>query len=113
MKKYGKINIFGTWYDILNETEDDNPKMYDKDGMCEVYAKRLVIDTSVKDDKDVVDKVDDYFHYILRHEAIHAIFHEIGHGEDYCHDEMLVNILAYLYPRVRPILDALDNIEID
>ena len=112
MKKYGKINIFGTWYDLYNQTENDNPKMVGKDGMCESYAKQLIIDTSVKNDKDAFANVDDYFHFILRHEAFHAIFHEIGHGEDYCRDEVLVNILAHLYPKIRQIMDKLDDTEI-
>ena len=112
MKKYGKVNILGTWYDVYNQTEEDNSKLYDKDGICESYSKKLIIDTSVKSDKDAFENVDDYFHFILRHEAFHAIFHEIGHGEDYCRDEMLVNLLAHLYPKIKRIMDDLNDIEI-
>ena len=112
MKKYGNINVLGTWYEILNQTEADNPKLYDKDGMCEAYSKKIIIDTSVKDDKDAFDNSDDYFHFILRHECFHAFFHEIGHGEDYCRDEMLINILAHLYPKIRQIMDEIDKIKI-
>ena len=113
MKKYGDINILGTWYQVLNQTEEENSKIFDKDGMCELYSKKLIIDTSTKNDKEAVENIDDYFHSVLRHECFHAIFHEIGHGADYCRDEALIDILASLYPKIRKIIDAVDNIKIN
>lgn len=111
MKKYGKINILGTWYNIINQTEAENPKLFEKDGMCERYSKEIVIDTSFRHDREACERIDDYFHFVLRHEALHAIFHEIGHSEDYSCDEQLINILAQLYPKIKPIMDALDKID--
>ena len=113
MERYGDINILGTWYQVINQTEEENPKIFDKDGMCEPYAKKIVIDTSSKTDKDAVENIDDYFHAVLRHECFHAIFHEIGHGADYCRDEVLVDLLALLYPKIKKIMDAADNRKID
>ena len=113
MKVYDRVNVLGTWYDIISQTEAENPKLYDKDGMCESYSKKLIIDLSSRNDRDAVENEDDYFHFILRHEGFHALFHEIGHGEDYCRDEMLINMLASLYPKIRKIMDFLDKINLD
>lgn len=105
------INILGTKYQLVNQTSEQNPKIENCSGLCEPYAKKIIIDTSPYADPESVDNLDGYFHRVLRHEAFHALFHEAGWSK-YHEDEELVEALAILYPRIREIMDALDSIDI-
>lgn len=105
------INILGTKYQLVNQNEEENPKMKDCSGLCEAYAKKIIIDTTPMQDPESLDNIDGYFHRVLRHEAFHAIFHETGWSK-YHEDEDLVELLAILYPRIREIMDALDTMDI-
>ena len=58
------------------------------------------------------NKIDDFFHKVLRHEGFHAIFAEAG-ASQYMEDETLVDMLAMLYPRIKVIMEQLDNAEIE
>lgn len=112
MKNQLKVNILGTDYTLANESSEINPKMKDAAGLCEVYSKRIIIDTSPKNYEDTVENFDDFCHRALRHEGFHALFHEVG-LTDYYEDETLVEMLAILYPRIKKIMDTLDSIDID
>ena len=108
----GTVNILGQEYTLHTETEKENPKLKDNVGLCEVFSKRIILDTSVADnDPDTVENVEEYFHKVLRHEAFHAILFEAG-WTDYYHDESLVDALATLYPKIESIMNELKKVDI-
>ena len=107
-----KINILGTDYTIAKEDAEINPKLRDAAGLCETFSKRIILDTSGKNYVDTVENFDDYCHAVLRHEAFHAIFHELGLTE-YSKDETLVEVLALNYQKIKTIMDKLDVMNID
>lgn len=94
-----KVNILGTYYEIKEQTPKENPKLEDSSGICETYSKELILDFSDYDPNTHVSNYDAYKHKVLRHEIIHAYFHEIG-DTDRCHDEELVEKLAILIPKI-------------
>lgn len=111
MSDLAKINILGTDYIIKEETEKTNSKMVDLDGLCERFSKEIIIDLSGKSDKLASNNIEEYFHEVLRHECFHAIFHEAGHHDFSC-NENLVDALAMLWPKIRDIMDAVDSIKL-
>lgn len=102
-KDVANINILGVNYKITLQTESENPKLEDNDGLCEIYAKQIILDTSCRNQKNNFDNMDDYYQRLIRHEIFHAIFAEIGNIE-WCNDETLVDSLAMLYPRIEEIM---------
>lgn len=104
-----KINILGTDYDIILDNE--NPKMKDSDGFCEWVAKKIIITDSYRNDEDVLENIDEYIHKVIRHEAFHALFAEMG-IKKWMQDEELVDMLAMQYPKIRAIMDACDNMQL-
>lgn len=103
------IDILGVKYSVSVETEKENPKLKDSDGLCEIYSKQIILDTSNKDDAMAYAKIDEYYKRVLRHEVFHAIFAECG-NDKYCCDEELVDLLAFLYPRIEKIMQEADKI---
>lgn len=107
-----KIDILGAKYSVSSETEEDNPKLVGNSGLCENYSKRIIIDTSDRDEPTTVENYDGYCHRVLRHEGFHAIFHEAGLSK-YNDDEDLVEALAVLYPKIKVIMDKLDSLDVE
>lgn len=104
-----KVNILGTDYEIL--IQNDNPKMQDSDGFCEWCSKKIVITDSYRDDEDALENIDDYIHKVIRHEAFHAFFAEMGIRK-WLQDEELVDMLAMQYPKLRKIMDECDAFDL-
>lgn len=110
--KDSKINILGTDYKIVCETEEENPALAGNSGLCEPYSKRIILDTdSSPNGVMLVENFDGYCHRVLRHEAFHALFFEAG-WQKYYLDEDLVEMLAVLYPKIKEIMDKLDATDI-
>ena len=99
------INVLGTMYDLYECQAD---KMQDKDnyGECDRYAKTILINTALFQADDVVDNVMEVKQKVIRHEIIHAFFHEAG-LDCYSEDEVLVDALSILYPKIR---DTIENV---
>lgn len=104
-----KIDILGTDYDVI--VDNNNPKLKDADGICEIYSKKLIITTNYANDPDCFENIDEYIHKVLRHEAFHALFAEMGIKE-WFNDEELVDMLAMQYPKIKNIMDKCDEINI-
>ena len=106
-----KISILGTEYEIVKTDSEHCPKLKEADGLCEWVAKKIIFTDSYRDEEDVLDNIDGYIHKVLRHEAFHAIFAEMGMRK-YFEDEELVDMLAMQYPKIRKVMDACDGISI-
>lgn len=111
MNRIGNVNILGVDYEVLDDIEDNNPKLIDNSGLCELFTKKIILDVSDKDNKDAFDNMEEYYHKVLRHECFHAIFHEVGLRK-YSGDEDLVDCLAILYPRIKQIMEVVDNMKL-
>lgn len=103
------VNILGNEYEIL--IQNDNPKMKDSDGFCEWVAKKIIITDSYRNDEDVLENIDEYIHKVIRHEAFHALFAEMG-IKKWMQDEELVDMLAMQYPKIRKIMDECDALDL-
>ena len=97
-----KLNILGQEYDLLMLSEEEFPKLVaaKASGLAELYSKQLIINKNhtIPDD-ETFDNLKAYTEKVIRHEIIHAYFHEAGLAK-YCNDEQLVDWLALQVPKM-------------
>ena len=102
------INILGTEYEIFTQTEEENPKLKEANGLCEVYSRKIVI-RDIKERPDSYENLEAYKRKVLRHEIIHAFFAESGlrTNSDYAENEELVDWIAIQFPKILKVFEEL------
>ena len=105
------IDILGTPYNIKFQTDEENNKLKaaNADGYAELYSKELIIRTGYEDSPTAYKDIVKYREKVLRHEVIHAFFHECGLS-DYTDDEKLVDFLALQFPKLVEIIKQAQDI---
>lgn len=93
-----KVKILGTDYEIVNQTAMENPKLIKANGLCEFWAKRIVVE-EVLPDPETYENLNEFNKKVLRHEIIHAYFGESGLRR-YMEDEDLVDWLAFQFHKI-------------
>ena len=98
------INILGTGYEVIVDGED---QMQDKDnyGECDRYTKVIRINRDAFEGENLTRNIKGVIDKTIRHELFHAIFHEAG-LDCYAEDEILVDALAILYPKIVKIMEV-------
>ena len=108
-----KINILGTEYEFIAESSKNDPGLIDKNGYCDPYAKKIVIETDYEENHpDCVRNMDDFRDNVRRHEIIHAYLAESGLTE-YSENEQLVDWIAWQFPKLLESFRAVDAIQTD
>lgn len=97
------INILGTGYELIIDGEE---QMQDKDnyGECDRYTKVIRINRDAFEGENLTRNIKGVMGKTIRHELFHAIFHEAG-LDCYAEDELLVDALAILYPKINKIME--------
>ena len=93
-------NILGTEYQVNIKERKEDTKLDTSDGYTDVTAKKIIV-VNVETEKDE-NSVEDVLYFqkkIIRHETLHALFHESG-LEDWYADENLVDYLALQIPKI-------------
>ena len=107
-----KINILGTEYQILTQSEYENPKLRECNGLCEQYSKKIILNDfqTQKDDVMCVENPDEFMKKVLRHEIFHAFFGESGlrSCSEFAENEELVDWLAIMSPKIFRIFQELN-----
>jgi len=96
------VSILGQNYKVLVLTEDHYPKLKSANasGLAELYSKQLILNKdNMAEDAETYDNLQGYSEKVLRHEVVHAYFHESG-LTGYCQDEVLVDWLAVQLPKI-------------
>lgn len=106
-----KINILGTEYEIITQSENDNPKLKENNGLCECFSKKIVLNDMewTKEDVMAFENIDEFKKKVLRHEIIHAFFTESGlmNNSDYAENEELVDWIAIQSPKFFKVFEKL------
>lgn len=106
------VNILGTKYEVVIQSESENPKLKECDGICEQYSKQIVLNDCSTTEKNVmrVDNFDEYKKKVARHEVIHAFFGESGlrNNSDFAENETLVDWFAIQSPKIYKVFAELD-----
>ena len=105
------ISILGTGYEII---VDDESQMQDKDnyGECDRYTKAIRINKDAFEGEGLTNNIQGVVEKTVRHELFHAIFHEAG-LDCYAEDEMLIDALAILYPKIENIMKIAKEVKPD
>lgn len=104
-----KVSILGTEYEILVQTPQENVKLEDAQGIAELWSKKIILDIA-KPEKNSFENLNAFNDKVLRHEIIHAFFHESG-LKQYTNDETLVDWLAVQGPKIFKVFMALKLME--
>ena len=99
------INILGTQYEVIKQTEKENPKLKDANGLCEPYTRQIIYEEQ-EAGIDVFDNIEAFNRKTLRHEVVHAFFAESGLTE-YMEDEVLVEWIAVQFPKISRVMKEL------
>lgn len=105
-----KVNILGTEYEIkyLSDSEYQKLKICEANGLAELYSKELIINSEMDDGSGkTYANFDEFKNNVIRHEIIHAFFHESGLS-DYCEDEDLVCWMALQFPKIMKVFQDAD-----
>ena len=107
MKKYPEgmtFDVLGTIYTLhYNEKKCEDQ---DAHGLCELYSKQIILNLQGFDQPNAFDKVEEFYKKVLRHELIHAFFHEMGLN-GYGSDEILVDALAHKLPQMAKLMKGI------
>lgn len=99
-----RINILGTDYKIMEQSESENPKLRECLGICELYSKKIIVSDMAEEKEDVmcVENLDELRKKVLRHEIVHAFFGESGlrSSSEYAENEELVDWIAIQAPKL-------------
>lgn len=104
-----KVNILGTVYTVKILKNNKFLKEKNYGGFCQ-YSKHEISIRHIDDlqssfeMKPTEEEKREYLNRIIRHEIIHAVFHECG-LDDYSYDETLVDCLAIQFPKIVEILN--------
>lgn len=113
-----KVNILGTEYTILIRRYDEDERFKDRsiDGYCDGMLKQLVLcdmRTWPGWGKEPEDYVDASMRRTLRHEIVHAFFHESGLDESsfkvdaaWATNEEMVDWIAAQGPKIHAAWQA-------
>lgn len=107
-----KVNILGVDYEIVLQSKSENPKLENAYGICETYSKKIVIDSEIGTDgnKDNLENIESFRRKVVRHEIVHAFFHESGLSinSDYAMNEELVDWIAFQLPKMVNVMSELN-----
>lgn len=106
------VNILGTEYEIIRQTDKENPKLKEANGLCEVYSKKICVNDEY-DSEMTYENIEAYKDKVLRHEIIHAFFAESGLRTncDYAECEELVDWIAIQFPKIVKVFEELNIIK--
>lgn len=111
-----KVNILGVNYEIVLQSKSENPKLENAYGICETYSKKIVIDSEIGTDgnKDNLENIEAFRRKVVRHEIIHAFFHESGLSvnSDYAMNEELVDWIAFQFPKMFKVFAEINVIDV-
>ncbi len=107
-----KVNILGVDYEMILQSKSEKPKLENAYGICETYSKKIVIDSEIGTDgnKDNLENIEAFRRKVVRHEIIHAFFHESGLSINsaYAMNEELVDWIAFQFPKMLKVFAEID-----
>lgn len=109
-----KVSILGTEYKIIEQTEEQNPKLRNNNGLCEIYSHRIILNADIQEDELSYENFQEFKKRVLRHEIIHAFFAESGlrGNSEYAENEELVDWIAIQLPKINKVLQQISENEV-
>ena len=103
------VNILGTDYEIITQTEEENPKLNGANGLCEMYSHKIVL-RNIKEEPEGLENLEAFKRKVIRHEVVHAFFAESGlrNNSEYAENEELVDWIAIQFPKMLKVMGELE-----
>lgn len=112
-----KINVLGAEYDFQIVNKEQDKRLSNKDGYCDIYEKTICV-ADVKEDEDDIDQcknLKEYIKKISRHEIIHAFLYESGLSESamssngsWATNEEMIDFFAMQFPKMLEVFRQVD-----
>lgn len=93
------IQILGSEWTVLFETEEENPRLTDSDGYSDPTNRTISIKKKYADELMNLADLDTYKRKVLRHEVVHAFLYESG-LTSIARDETVVEWIAVQISRL-------------
>lgn len=107
-----KVNILGTEYTIKEATTEEDSKLEEMNGYCDITTKEIVIE-NIKEDKFTVKDLKAFKNKVLRHEIIHAFLYESGlhtnTENQWAVNEEIIDWIAIQLPKIIEVLNKLER----
>jgi len=109
------IKVLGTEYTVTEQSETENEKLKNANGLCEQYSKEIIINNMEKSKDDImtVSNLQEFKNKVLRHEVIHAFFGESGlcSNSEWAENEEMVDWFAIQFPKIQNVFAELNILE--
>jgi len=102
------VNVLGTNYIIKIQTEEENKKLKEADGLCETQSKEICL-MRIDNDPMNLDDIEKYKNKVLRHELLHAFLYESGlsNNTEWATNEEIVDWIALQFPKISKAFEEL------
>ena len=102
-----KVNILGAEWRIYSATEEEEPRLENKNGFTDWTAKLICMERKPQGD---IGSMETYMNKVIRHELIHAFMDESGFQDcfehhDYGQEETVVDWFAIQMPKIMKLAD--------
>lgn len=99
------VTVLGAEWRIVETTPKDEPRLVENLGFCDWTTRTIFVD---KDAEGDLERIDVYKRKVIRHEIVHAFFHESGlnenslcsNGVPWVRNEEMVDWFAYQGPKI-------------
>ena len=106
--KTDKVNILGVTYTLHEDSAITNPHLINNNACIDLFSKEIIYEP-ITQTITTISNIDGLNKKIIRHELIHAFFHESG-LTDYENDEVLVDWIALQFSKLK---EAFQKIGVD
>ncbi len=93
------MNILGSEWTVYFLHQEDDKFLKNADGYTDKTSKKIVVTAYPTDDSELEDW-SAYMKKNLRHEILHAYLYESGLGENFTHDEVMIDYIAIQFPKL-------------
>ena len=101
-----RIDIMGSAWEIVEQTELEDPRLAGNDGLCDWTTRRIVIRKDMDGDLANMER---HTRKVKRHEIIHAFLLECGldgnsnAADAWARNEEMVDWFAHLGPKINKV----------
>ena len=117
LKKFVKVNILGTNYEIIFKSDSEEIRLKENWGFTDYHTKEIYIHDDIEKETDNSCKnLIDFKNKVLRHEILHAFLYESGLRENsfksysWAENEEMVDWFAIQFPKILKVYKELNII---
>ena len=105
-----EVNVLGTVYTVEFKAEEEDEKLEDTNGYCDITSKRIVIRKVIRERK-TIENLEVHYKNTVRHELVHAFIHESGLNvnSDWATNEEFVSWVALQFDKLQKAFEEVEE----